>query len=337
MILYHGGQSWSGPAEIREHRKGHAEHGPGVYLTTSWQTAKKYSKGGGSVYRVEVDPPKFWSDKASIPVDSISEFATEALGKGKKSKTFMEAVNKVAARTGESIPAWALIAISVNNDLSVGKPGVLLAKFLSELGIGASRVSMGSEDYVVVHDPSLIRSVSRLRAEEVSSGGFEFDLPRVGSMAVKLAFLYRLQQRLGSRACNPTSVSHAWISDTGEAHLIPDRVTHSEWARTYLEGNQIYESQRYGSSRYLTDSLGWIRVSNAYNMETGPRGASDRAMEAAVELLIECVASERDKLERLVAFEVGSKALYLPVSDFVERYGTRKQSDSLYERLLSRM
>ncbi len=190
MILYHGGQSWSGPAEIRKHRKGHAEHGPGIYLTTSWNTAKKYSKGGGSVYRLEVSPPRLWSDEASIPTRDIDKFVLGIFGRGKKYKLFMDGVNRVASRTGESIPATSFIAIGVNNDVNIGAPGVAMAKFLSELGIGASRVSMGSEDYVVVHDPSLVVSVNRVVPKEVGSEGFSFDLPRVGYQAVRMAFLY---------------------------------------------------------------------------------------------------------------------------------------------------
>lgn len=190
MILYHGGQRWSGPAEIRQHRKGHAEHGPGIYLTTSWATANKYSKGGGSVYRLEVSPPRLWSDEASIPVKDIEKFITGVFGRGKKYKLFMDGVNRVASRTGDSIPATSFIAIGVNNDINIGAPGVAMAEFLSEFGIGASRVSMGSEDYVVIHDPSLIVSVNRVDPKEVRSDGFSFDLPRVASSAVRVAFLY---------------------------------------------------------------------------------------------------------------------------------------------------
>lgn len=179
MILFHGGQRWEGSAEVRPHRKGHAEHGPGIYLTTSWQTANKYAKGGGSVYRVDVSPPTIWADKAKISAVDAVEFGLLTLGKGKKFKLFSEAVARVALRTGDEIPAEALIAISVNNDLSHGKPGIALARFLSERGIGASRVSMGNEDYVVVHDPKLIRSIERVKPSETSQPGFNFDYERV--------------------------------------------------------------------------------------------------------------------------------------------------------------
>jgi len=139
-------------------------------------------------------------------------------------------------------------------------------------------------------------------------------------------------------ACNPNALSTAWITPDGDVIPVPSRQTHSEWANNHFADDEGYLEQRHSAPRYLTDTLGWVRLVNAYTMETGPRGASDRAMQAVVGILVDCVIARRDidPETDTVTLGVGSNTRRPTIADFVAEYGTRQQSDALYEGLLSR-
>jgi len=139
-------------------------------------------------------------------------------------------------------------------------------------------------------------------------------------------------------ACNPNALSTAWITPDGDVIPVPPRQTHSEWANNHFADDEGYLEQRHSAPRYLTDTLGWVRLVNAYTVETGPRGASDRAMQAVVGILVDCVIARRDidPETDTVTLGIGSSTRRPTIADFVAEFGTRQQSDALYEGLLSR-
>jgi hypothetical protein len=187
MILYHGAQRWSGLPMIMPHRQGEAEHGPGIYFTTSWETAKKYSKGSGSVYRMTIDNPRSWVEDSDIPLSEVIPFINNTL-RGKKALAVKNSIERVAARlkTG-MIPASVLVNTFVNNDVASGQAGPPLAEFLVNHGIDASLVHQGADDWVVLFNPKLIQRVEKLSSKEVNAPGFQFDLPRISKVAQRIA------------------------------------------------------------------------------------------------------------------------------------------------------
>ena len=80
LVVYTGTQVWEGRPYIKESRKGHSEHGPGLYFTTKLQTARKYAKGRGTVLRVEIDPRFTWLEDAKIPLVMAADWVTERRG-----------------------------------------------------------------------------------------------------------------------------------------------------------------------------------------------------------------------------------------------------------------
>lgn len=178
LVLYHGAQRWEGPPSIVAHRKGHAEHGAGIYLTTSWTTANNYAKGGGSVYRFEVSPDMGWLEDARLPVTETVRWV-KSLPRLKGKADIVATLERVAGRVGPNIPASILVAAFVNFGASAGQHGPSLAEYLVAHGIDASRVSRSmNEDWVVVFNPAKVLRVTRVPARETGEG-FAFDLPRV--------------------------------------------------------------------------------------------------------------------------------------------------------------
>lgn len=176
LIFYHGAQRWEGPPQIVAHRKGHAEHGPGIYLTTSWTTASKYAKGGGSVYRVEVSPLVRWLEDADLPLQETVDWV-KALPRLRGKSDIMASLQRIASRVGK-LPAEVLVNNFVNADAASGEHGPALADYLVRHGVDASHVRHGAEDWVVIFNPQTVLSVDRIASKDMDKG-FSFDLPRV--------------------------------------------------------------------------------------------------------------------------------------------------------------
>ena len=186
VVLYHGAQRWEGAPEIVAHRKGHAEHGPGIYLTTSHETAARYAKGGGSVYRMELRPGVRWLQDAKLDKGPVLRWL-KGLARLRGKEKLVAGVERVTARTGDTFPAEILVNQFVNAGASSGQHGPALAAFLVENGVDASLTSppmfggtggAHGEDWVIVFNPDVLRSVTKVPAREVGKQA-PFDLPRV--------------------------------------------------------------------------------------------------------------------------------------------------------------
>lgn len=179
IIMYHGAHRWQGPPQIVPLRKGHAEYGPGIYLTTSWATASRYAKGGGSVLRMEVDPGIRLAHRVHV---DAAEFLRQASSiprlPGRAALT--AAVERLSSKMGPRVRGDFLLVAIVNSGSAVGKSGPAMARLLVEAGVDADlvRSPIGkNEEWLVVFNPDAIRSVVRVTPDEVQRRGFAFDLP----------------------------------------------------------------------------------------------------------------------------------------------------------------
>lgn len=180
-FFYHGSQRWDGPPEIRKARKGQIEHGPGLYLTTSIDTARKYAKGGGVVLRFEIEMPLRWLEDARIPAKEMIRFVREAMPapKAKRVKVIADieahASRARSAGRGEdpAILAGVLVNLLLYYGAVKGEGGPALARYLVERGIDAGHVQTSGEDWVVLFNLDKIVRFNRVSPSVVE------DAPRV--------------------------------------------------------------------------------------------------------------------------------------------------------------
>ena len=95
LTLWHGGNLDSNKGV---HKKGRWESGPGLYLTTHYDTALKYSKGSRKLYQVTIRQGTDIRD-VNISLDSVREFIDDSVIKSKR-PDIHERVNK-HAKNGE--------------------------------------------------------------------------------------------------------------------------------------------------------------------------------------------------------------------------------------------
>ena len=73
ITLWHGGNLDDAYQETKRHAKGRWEHGPGLYLTSSHEVAKKYTKGRRKLYRVKVSEGND-IQSVDVPIEDIHSF-----------------------------------------------------------------------------------------------------------------------------------------------------------------------------------------------------------------------------------------------------------------------
>ena len=176
LVVYTGTQVWEGRPEIRASRKGRTEHGPGLYFTTSLQTARKYAKGRGTVLRVEIDPAFLWLEDAEAPIETLVTWVEGRRGLRKKREIVQDTIERAGRGLAPGMGRVStLVNLMVNYEAITGPHGPALAEFLADLGVGAShvRVSGGNEDWVVLFDPSKVISWRRVGPDDAE------ELPRV--------------------------------------------------------------------------------------------------------------------------------------------------------------
>ena len=185
IVVYTGTAVWDGPPEIRDTKKGRAEHGPGLYFTTSLETARRYAKGRGTVLRVEISPSIRWLEGAVAPVERMVEWVESRRGLRKK----REIVQDLRTRSGGRGVApgmgrvEVLVNLMVNYEAISGSHGPSLAEFLVSLGIGASLVdppwgtrTANDEQWLVLFDPEKVLGWRRIQRDDPS------ELPSIRSL-----------------------------------------------------------------------------------------------------------------------------------------------------------
>lgn len=175
--MWHGSKQWSGPPEVRSPRKNRYEAGPGIYLTTSYERARKYSKGGGSTILVTLKPNIVFANKVQIPLVNALDFlkSTPRLKKRKEIATDLQANAARSAR--EWVSAEVLVNLFVNHEAGAGEAGIALARWLQTQGVDAMLHHESLlEDWIIVINPSIIISHVKVDAKNVKMEDYNLPL-----------------------------------------------------------------------------------------------------------------------------------------------------------------
>lgn len=157
--------------------------------------------------------------------------------------------------------------------------------------------------------------------------------------------------RVANNPCSYTTISFAWIKADGTVIYIPSGESHNRWAEDYLmDDNQdaaAYQTHlnqasnarnRLYAYEFLLHKLKWVRVTNAFTIQVGEHGASDRAMQSMVNILVNCVVATHniDVEYDTIIVEGWDRSHSMTIANFIAEFGTRKQSDDMYGKLLAR-
>ena len=173
LTLWHGGN-----LEIEKdaimHKGGRWEHGPGLYLTTHYDTARKYAKGARKLYRVVIRRGTNLSD-ARIPVARAVDFVgTYVIGT--KRKDVVSRIEKHAKAS--DIDADTFLNILINEDAVKSTYTDKLREFLVQNGIDYSIVDNAfgwHERMLVLFNMKNIVSKTRVLPKDKIE---TFDLPK---------------------------------------------------------------------------------------------------------------------------------------------------------------
>lgn len=172
LTLWHGGNLDFNEENV-SHKKGRWEFGPGLYLTTHYNTAKKYAKGSRKLYQVVVQKGVDIKD-VDLPVDTVLAFVNTYVIKAKK-RDILERIEK---RTSNGmISADTFLNIMINEEAIKNINTSQLRNFLVQNGIDYSIQDSAfgwHERMLVIFNMKKIVSKKVVKSTEKIE---EFDLP----------------------------------------------------------------------------------------------------------------------------------------------------------------
>lgn len=162
--LYHGGAKWNHfDAQIRKPSKNRYEAGAGIYLTNSYETARKYAKGSKVVSKVGIIKNLIKAEDVKIKKSDVINFLKTYISP-KFRKLMLGDLDRVK---GDYYPAYYLINLSVNYEVG-GKNALYINNFIVEHGVDISiQKQSGDEIWVVVHNPKIIKKVIHTKPSDI--------------------------------------------------------------------------------------------------------------------------------------------------------------------------
>ncbi|MGH0003537.1 hypothetical protein ACQU0X_25965 [Pseudovibrio ascidiaceicola] len=169
--MWHGSKRWTGVPEIRQSKRGKAEAGPGIYLTTSQQRARSYARGGGCLVHFELDPKtKFAHEVQLDPADALQFLECVRLSNRQLLEKDVAYETNEPGKLRETICAETLITLMINTNNSHGRTGKDFCDYLVARGVQAGfHRAYGNEDWIVVHDTSIIKSSRKVYADQLEN------------------------------------------------------------------------------------------------------------------------------------------------------------------------
>lgn len=168
--LWHGGRYLESSYKENIPCKGLWEYGPGLYLTTSYERARKYAKGGGSTYAVEVLKGND-IDKVDLSIEVVQEFIFNHVIGTKKQQMLQDIhSNMKRLNNTQGVQAQTFLNLIINNEAVKKTKTHILNEFLVDNSIhyGVVKNYGGSNETVlVVFNRAKIKSVKKINSIDV--------------------------------------------------------------------------------------------------------------------------------------------------------------------------
>jgi len=129
LVLWHGGDLERPYADNMSQRKGRWEFAPGLYLTTNWETARKYAKGGRKLYRITIRSGND-ARTTTLPYEAVLAFVNQYVVKSKL-RDVIASIDKYK----DNLKADTFINILINRDALKSSYTGLLRKLLVDNGV----------------------------------------------------------------------------------------------------------------------------------------------------------------------------------------------------------
>jgi len=183
LLAWHGAQKWEGLPEIKPHKKGTYEYGPGIYFTNHCSTAQSYARGPGSIMLMEIECPKLLTIKDKVKLEEAVAFY-ESCFRLKNRKSVLNDLQR-NVRDG-LISVDTVINCGVNNEALAGSHGPALSQWLTDKGFDATigRSQASNEEWMVVFNPRIIKKHKKVRSSEIDWANSDF--PRFSSQIEKI-------------------------------------------------------------------------------------------------------------------------------------------------------
>lgn len=175
--LWHGGRNLeSNYKEFGGTTKGRWEYGPGLYLTTHYERARDYAKGGGKTYLVTVEEGNT-IEKTLIDITLVNEFVSRHVIKSKQKRILEDLYDNMnRLNTSPKIYANILLNLIINDEAMQNTKTHHLNRFLVENGVDygiVERFGGRDETVLVVYNFNKIKKVNNIAAKDVELCIFE--------------------------------------------------------------------------------------------------------------------------------------------------------------------
>lgn len=176
--MWHGSRRWDGNPEVRAPKKGRYEAGPGIYMTTNFQTAQRYAKGGGSMMLFHLDPSLKFAHDVLIPKHEAISFVKSAKGIRNRDKIISDIESNSSRRNSDSVSAEVINNLFVNHEAASGNAGLQLVDFLKGKGVDAIfHPHSSQEHWIALINPKKVLKWFKMASKDVPTD--RYNLPMV--------------------------------------------------------------------------------------------------------------------------------------------------------------
>lgn len=174
--MYHGGRGLETTySEMKKGRNKKMEYGPGLYLTNYLQTAKKYAKGGGSIYMITIEDGTDIHD-IKISKDNAINFL-KYLSPSKSSNT----IKFIKNTYGNELPLNNLLNLIISDNILTSANSIKVQKFLVDSGADYSLNSgfggIGDQYVAVIFNIRKIMKVEKIKSSDIDVNDYILKMP----------------------------------------------------------------------------------------------------------------------------------------------------------------